>query len=84
MQNSGSNGSSTAWARVLSGIWTVLAIVLGLTIQPAEAVPSAYVANVLFGTVSVIRAATQKMVATVAAGTGPFWTGIIPLSKTRP
>src|SRR5580704_5844937 len=78
MHSSNSIGRSTAWARGLIGVWTVLAIALGLMIQPAEAAPFAYVANDVSGTVSVFDTATNIVVATIPVGSDPFAVGITP------
>jgi YVTN family beta-propeller protein len=81
MRSNNNDGSRAAWARGFLGLWTALAIGLGLMAPPAEAAPFAYVANDVSGTVSVFDTATNTVVATLPVGSDPFAVGVTPDGK---
>ena len=77
MRSSNSSRSRAAWVREFIGLWTVLAIGLGLLVRPAAAAPFAYVANTSFN-ISMIDTATNMVVATIPTEQEPIAVAITP------
>lgn len=67
----------TRWGSEWSGTFAILAGVSLLT-APAVAQPYAYIANLGSDTVSVVDAATQNVVATIAVGSNPDGVAVTP------
>jgi len=68
---------ASLWARV--SLWLVAALfAVSLGALPAQAQPSAYVANNGSNSVSVIDAATNTVLGCVGVGTGPVGVAITP------